>query len=299
MLRALARDLADVPDVRVVTTRDARLPALDLPLEVVAVGDVALARQQWVELLDRVDAVWPIAPESGGLLARISDTVVESGRVLLGSTPDAIRVGASKRATAWCLERAGVPIVPTWLLDDDAREIRGAWIVKPDDGVACAGCRLGEGELALEALRTSLDERQVWIVQPWLEGEVRSLSLLCRDGLARVLACNRQCVARVGEGLLLQGCVVNAYSGARLGYHWLAQKIAGALPGLWGYVGVDFIHTVGGPRVLEVNPRLSTSYVGLRQSLGVNPAALVLDLLRAASELPDVAEPCSAVAVGV
>jgi predicted ATP-grasp superfamily ATP-dependent carboligase len=31
--------------------------------------------------------------------------------------------------------------------------------------------------------------------------------------------------------------------------------------------------------VLEVNPRLTTSYAGLRDALGINPARLVLDLL--------------------
>ena len=31
--------------------------------------------------------------------------------------------------------------------------------------------------------------------------------------------------------------------------------------------------------MLEVNPRLTTSYAGLRAALNVNPAALVLDLL--------------------
>jgi predicted ATP-grasp superfamily ATP-dependent carboligase len=32
--------------------------------------------------------------------------------------------------------------------------------------------------------------------------------------------------------------------------------------------------------VLEVNPRLTTSYVGLRRAIGVNPAGLVLRLLQ-------------------
>ncbi|MBK1722946.1 hypothetical protein [Thiocystis violacea] len=32
------------------------------------------------------------------------------------------------------------------------------------------------------------------------------------------------------------------------------------------------------PRVLEVNPRLTTSYAGLAEALGINPAELVLGL---------------------
>jgi predicted ATP-grasp superfamily ATP-dependent carboligase len=46
---------------------------------------------------------------------------------------------------------------------------------------------------------------------------------------------------------------------------------------LWGYVGVDLVLADAGPIVLEINPRLTTSYCGLRDALGINPAALVLD----------------------
>ena len=53
-----------------------------------------------------------------------------------------------------------------------------------------------------------------------------------------------------------------------------------AIPGLWGYVGVDLMLAKEGPVVLEINPRLTTSYCGLRRALGINTAAMVLDLLR-------------------
>jgi predicted ATP-grasp superfamily ATP-dependent carboligase len=49
---------------------------------------------------------------------------------------------------------------------------------------------------------------------------------------------------------------------------------------LWGYAGIDLILTAGGPVILEINPRLTTSYVGLRQATGENPATLMLDLYR-------------------
>jgi predicted ATP-grasp superfamily ATP-dependent carboligase len=47
---------------------------------------------------------------------------------------------------------------------------------------------------------------------------------------------------------------------------------------LWGYAGIDFIDTDAGPLALEVNPRLTTSYAGLRRAMGINPALLVLEL---------------------
>ncbi|MCK5120689.1 MAG: ATP-grasp domain-containing protein, partial [Methylococcales bacterium] len=50
--------------------------------------------------------------------------------------------------------------------------------------------------------------------------------------------------------------------------------------GLWGYVGIDIIQPeLNDPWVVEINPRLTTSYVGINQALDFNVAAAVLDML--------------------
>jgi len=56
----------------------------------------------------------------------------------------------------------------------------------------------------------------------------------------------------------------------------LARAIAGTMPGLAGYVGVDLIQTPLGPVIVEVDPRLTTAYVGLAEALDINVAAAVL-----------------------
>jgi predicted ATP-grasp superfamily ATP-dependent carboligase len=50
-----------------------------------------------------------------------------------------------------------------------------------------------------------------------------------------------------------------------------------ALPGLVGYVGVDLVLTEAGPVVTDVNPRLTTAYLGVRAALDANIAALALE----------------------
>jgi predicted ATP-grasp superfamily ATP-dependent carboligase len=59
----------------------------------------------------------------------------------------------------------------------------------------------------------------------------------------------------------------------------IAAAVARTLPGLWGHVGIDLIDSPDrGPVVVDINPRLTTSYAGLRGSIGANPAALLLSL---------------------
>ena len=61
----------------------------------------------------------------------------------------------------------------------------------------------------------------------------------------------------------------------------VALRTCRALPGLRGYIGVDVILTESEAVVIEVNPRLTTSYLGVRAALawrrgGANIAGLVI-----------------------
>jgi hypothetical protein len=56
-----------------------------------------------------------------------------------------------------------------------------------------------------------------------------------------------------------------------------AEALAAAAGGLRGYLGIDLVLADGGPRVIEINPRLTTSYLGLRRVAGANLAGFILD----------------------
>jgi predicted ATP-grasp superfamily ATP-dependent carboligase len=220
--------------------------------------------------------------------------------LLLGSRPPAIAVTASKTRTARALAWRGVPVVPVY--DPGAEAVPAiTWpvVLKPDDGAGCVDTRVYAD---LEAARRDWDacgRDARTVLQPYVEGEAASLSLLVRDGRAVILAVNRQHVARSRGALQFHGCSVNGLAAWRPLLANLANGIADALPDLWGYVGVDLILTENGAVVLEVNPRLTTSYVGLRQSIDVNPAAWVLALLDDAAPLPAPPAVARCVEVGV
>src|SRR4029450_14027091 len=87
MLAALVKDIAAVGGIEVASVRDERLGVPDLPAAfrmLAATDDSWLA---WREAIDAVDAVWPIAPETGGALTRLSELVLSAGRTLIGSHP--------------------------------------------------------------------------------------------------------------------------------------------------------------------------------------------------------------------
>ncbi|HEX6104224.1 MAG TPA: ATP-grasp domain-containing protein [Gemmatimonadales bacterium] len=276
MLSTLVRDLAELPGVTVLASRDPRLPPLAhcetlLPLPAEDLSSL------YIRGLDGCDAAWPVAPEGAGVLEQLTRYTERAGKLLLGCRPEAVRLTASKRSTARVLRDHGVPVVPTFILGHTPATIDGPWVVKPDDGAGCEDTELCDGrDAALERLAT--DPARL-IAQPWIDGEPLSLSLICRDGISRLLCVNRQNIQVRRGRISLASVTVNAVVDGDGRFARLGERIAAAIPGLWGYVGVDMVLAKDGPVVLEINPRLTTSYCGLRTALGLNPAELVADLL--------------------
>lgn len=289
MLTALVKDLSAVDGVDIVTARDVRLPELPIPVEVLAIREPAELWSIWSDAIRSADAVWPIAPETGGILARITDMVVSAGKRLLGSDAAAVRLTASKLATAHHLAGFGVSTPSTVSLGD-----RGSlgdapgWVVKPDDGAGAENTWLFKDTGDLD-LWISANPTTGMVLQPYIDGHPMSLSLLCRDGAAWLLTVNRQRVGLEGKRFRYRGGIIGAFESRRARYEPIAAAVAAAIPGLWGYVGIDLIDDEPGPVVLEINPRLTTSYAGLHQAIGANPAALVLDLLKRG--IPDIQRP--------
>ncbi len=279
MLTTLLRELAGVPDVGVFAARDPRLPVPDLG----ACFVVPMAEKDVWDLWERAtancDALWPIAPESQGALERLSAIARRCGKRLIGSSEAAIAVAASKRATAELLARHGIPVIETREAKAEPPPSRAGWVVKPDDGAGAEETRYFSGVPALSAFLARRTGSAPMVVQPFLEGEAASMSVLFRDGEAGVLACNAQDVQRNAEGnFFYRGFEVGGREDARGEFEALARKIGAALPGLFGYVGIDLVMTGNGAVVLEINPRLTTSYVGLGPALDCNVAWLVLGL---------------------
>jgi predicted ATP-grasp superfamily ATP-dependent carboligase len=127
---------------------------------------------------------------------------------------------------------------------------------------------------------------EAYVLQPFIAGKLGSLSLLCCDGVARVLSCNLERMAMRNNRFHFLGSTINGLDDHDGAFDRLAQQVAAAIPSLWGYVGVDFVMTDRGAVVLDVNPRLTAAYAGLRASIGRNPAGLVIELLKGPAAMP-------------
>lgn len=233
------------------------------------------------------DAVWLLAPVSGGVRERLARHVIRSGRILLGSRPPALRVTGSKRRSAHMLARGGIVVEPVYVPGQNVPVCSGAWLVRPDDGAGWSDTHLfASSAQALAWVSSGASARgstaASYVLQPFMGGKPGSLSLLCCNGVAHLLACNEQRLALRGQQFYLLGTTVNHFSDADGAFDQVAQAVAAAIPGLWGHVTVEFIRSGEHIIVFDVDVSLGAAYVGLRASLGCNPAGMVIDLLEGA-----------------
>jgi predicted ATP-grasp superfamily ATP-dependent carboligase len=127
---------------------------------------------------------------------------------------------------------------------------------------------------ALELARRT-DPRGPLVLQGYVRGVPASVSLLA-DGVGAVaLAANAQSVRAARPFAYRGGATPLDHPLAGRAME-TALRACRALPGLRGYVGVDLVLTESEAVVIEVNPRLTTSYLGLRAALEGNLAALAL-----------------------
>lgn len=275
MRDALMADVAALPGVgALVCAHDDRLPE---PMAgSVPVGESDDPWAVWAALAGRADIVWPVAPETDGLLARLVRHLAGSGARLVASAPEAIDQAASKLSTARRLAEVGLPHIPTFPLEAAPADLDGPLLTKPDTGAGCENTRLWPGRAHLPA---APDGARL-IVQPFIAGTPASLTVLARPDTVRLLAVNRQNVAPVDGALRFSGLTVGALPDPDGALARLAADVVAAFPGLSGLLGIDIILTAEGPVVVEVNPRVTTAYAGLHASLAVNPAAFLPQFIR-------------------
>ena len=74
----------------------------------------------------------------------------------------------------------------------------------------------------------------------------------------------------------LSSIIVNVEHPAYLKIINLISKIKDSLPGLYGFVGVDIITKGNDIFIIEINPRLTTSFIGIYDTIGINIIDLII-----------------------
>jgi predicted ATP-grasp superfamily ATP-dependent carboligase len=296
MRNALSADFA-AAGVRVFIELDRSLPDEPGPWEILRRPDPG-----WAEL----DDVVVIAPEEPTLLGHRADCVQDTSFRLISSLPEAIKLAGDKSRLGPHLRRHGV-VTPECLTID---LMDHAFKVLPEDfsisdfsnffatfdpsGLlpgdfpypAVLKPQVGAGSIDTFYLphpgACPVDLRSLgqMLLQPYIPGEPMSASFLVgADGRSHLVGVGRQRIEiREDVRIVYRGGVVPAGPDPSCDE---ARRAVAAVPGLRGLVGIDFIRdpATGRDTIIEINPRPTTSVVGLCRLLP--PGALAAAWLAA------------------
>ena len=277
MRDALLHDLSELA-YDIMTTVDARLDAPKQYKACLVIKQDDDVWSIWRAQMQAADAVWLIAPETGGILKKLTQMAALQGTPVLGCGLASIEVTSKKMATYLALEAAGIASIPTYTLENWPKS-HWIWLAKPNDGAGCSDTACFNNADDLEEWIDDNNKQMTHVIQAFQPGDAASISCVMNNGKAHLLSCNTQHIDINNQRLIYNGGVINGMRDYWPPFEFIANKIAQAMLDLAGYVGIDVIVDDDEIIVVEINPRLTTSYVGLRESIGTNPAELIINTL--------------------
>ena len=212
----------------------------------------------------KCDAGLVIAPDE--LLGDLTE-IVEDNTVNLGCPPDAVRLCADKLECTRALEKEKIPVPET----TGSGRYSGSYVIKPRFGCASEGIHRSSAGVLEEG----------FIGTKFIEGEHLSASII--TGRTQLLLTVNKQLIEMNDEISYKGGIVPYYSDRNDEIIAVAKKTAKVL-GCRGYAGVDIV--LGDmPYVVDVNPRPTTSIIGISRVMEDEIADLIMR--SSFGELPD------------
>jgi predicted ATP-grasp superfamily ATP-dependent carboligase len=294
MLRGLTEDFkAAGHEISVLI--DSRIAAMNPPItadHMVEITSPAMTSVALSLAAESADAAYAIAPEADDNLRSIVEHIEDSGAISMNSKTAAIGQASDKTTLATRARRLGLESPKTLHFPFDepaeqiAKEIKEHLgypaVVKPSASAGCSGLSIvnSESQVAAAAKKIAVESvNGALIAQELIKGIPTSVSLISTSTDALPVSLNLQDIT------LATPEAESAYNGGQVPLEHpskteafeAAKCIVESFNGLRGYTGVDMVIAGDKTYVVEVNPRLTTSYIGLRKVATFNVAQAIAD----------------------
>lgn len=274
MVSSLIRDFSKTGNrVHTVVCRDfLKLAGFLKASTIVKISDVSLPKLR--KLAESYDLTYIIAPESDGLLARLLE---EFNGLHVCSNYETVKHLSDKAVALSELSKLALKIPKTLTygpgIPIDLDSLKPPFVVKSRTGAGCEGLKLFKSPEDLKRFLSK--ENRELLIQEFIRGIPASVSLLTNGlkvipiGLNRQFVSFRKCMYIGGYTPMRHRLLKEAFE--------VAIKAVESFKGLRGYVGVDVVLSKDGVYVIEINPRLTVSYVGLSRSSSVNLTSPIIE----------------------
>ena len=144
-------------------------------------------------------------------------------------------------------------------------------VAKPNDGVGAQNLFIFKNKFDLEKNKHRLNDFHIY--QEYIKGTIIGINIVITKNKIIILSINEQIYKNSSSNeIYLSKIHIGKYNYLFEDFRIFVESILSNFNNFFGFIGIDAILTQDKKIVfLEINPRLTTSYIGLRESIGINP----------------------------
>jgi predicted ATP-grasp superfamily ATP-dependent carboligase len=305
MLRSIIEDFKSM-NFFVSTILDSKISFLSHLLKIDTVALVG-AKDNYLDIFEKYveksDYIFIIAPEFSNILYNLTKIAKKHNKIILSVNLEGIKLGTSKLTTYKFFRNCKISTPKTYLIPfkkrqidlkfilDKLTELKHPIIIKPIDGVGAESIYYFDNNNEINEFMVNENQnfnfKRTYILQEFIEGNDLSVSLI-NSSLNLDLEANSPIILSINSQYLTLGtfnCKSEYFGGSTPAesYEEIHKDLEvilnrSNLSQIKGYYGIDFIRREDKSiYFIEINPRLTTSYIGLRNTINFNPVELILN----------------------
>ena len=231
------------------------------------------ANSEILNLFHEFDKAFILAPEENNILYNIIKFLEEKKIPHLNCSSVFIQETCDKQKTNNLIKNK---LPNTELMHNDYKKIneKEPIVAKTIDGLGADMLYIFKDRNDLENNKNFLTKKHIY--QKFIKGQVVGVNIFSKDDIFEILSLNEQIYERKSANqIFLKEMRIGAFNDHIIDFKHIVQDILKGFTGYDGFFGMDFIISENKEIFfLEINPRLTTSYTFLRESIGFNPAEL-------------------------
>jgi len=305
MLRSIIEDFKNL-GFHITTLLDSRIEFLSHYMKVDVVNSVELEEdflKKYTDCVRNSNYCFVIAPEFSNILYNLTKIVKTNKKKLLSIDLNGVKLGASKLETYrfFIANQMDTPesymipvkgsVLDINLILQKCDQLNSSIVIKPDDGAGSESVFYFEKKNDVlhffESVNKTFDTNRKYILQEYIEGDPMSVSIINDQPLEKTHKNNLKILSINHQNLQIKDSTSDSvYLGGSTPvdqFEQLRSQIEDILKcvdlsAFKGYFGIDFVKRADDSlSFIEINPRLTTSYVGIRNVLEFNPMELLLN----------------------
>ena len=233
----------------------------------------------WLQVLKTFDTnsfkVLLIAPETDRIFIISSEKIKKLGFSLLNTSLSDIRTFSSKTKTFLKLNKLKIPCVESYSSLKQIKDENKPIVVKPDYGAGSENIFFYRNLLHLKKNKENLNSKTIY--QYFNSELIGSFCILCFRGKNILISCNEQIIEKKNNIIKQVGINVGKFEKFRKIFKFFANKISLNFPELYGFIGIDVVLENKCWKILEINPRLTSSFTAIGKFYDIKTMNLILD----------------------